>query len=350
VQALVEPKRPTAIFRFDASPEIGGGHAVRCATIARELNRRGWDCTLAVRAGTVELVEGLVGSETRWLELACGSGFEAEEIATRLSADCDLLVVDHYRRDAEFERACRDWARRILVLDDLADRPHDCDFLLDQTAGRQTADYEPLVPSGCRLLLGSPHALLDSRFAELRDASLRRRRERPGLGRILVSIGLMDHNNLTGTVLGGLVQTGLDVRVDVVLGGRAPHLGAVRAAAARLGPKATVTADATDMPERLAEADLAIGAAGTTSWERCCLGVPGIVAVCADNQERIAEALSGAGAVDLLGRDVSIDPGAVAEAVLRLHGEQGRLAEMSASAAMLCDGRGVRRLMEVLGA
>jgi spore coat polysaccharide biosynthesis predicted glycosyltransferase SpsG len=221
---------------------------------------------------------------------------------------------------------------------------------LDQTAGRQAEAYESLVPTGCRLLLGSQHALLGSRFAELREFSLRRRGERPALRRILVSVGLMDHANLTETVLDGLARAALDVRVDVVLGGRAPHLDAVRAAAARLGPHATVTVDAADMPKRLTEADLAIGAAGTTSWERCCLGVPGIAAVCADNQELIAEALVAAGAVDLLGRDVSITPEAVAEAVLRLHGAPECLAEMSASAAALCDGRGIRRLMEVLGA
>ncbi len=269
---------------------------------------------------------------------------------TRLSADCDLLVVDHYGRDAAFESACRDWVRRILVIDDLADRRHDCDFLLDQTAGREADDYRPLVPSHSRLLLGSLHALLKPRFAELREESLRRRRERPGLERILVSVGLMDHANLTEIALRGIERAGLDVAVDVVLGGRAPHLDAVRAAAERLGPRVTVTTDADDMAERLARADLAVGSAGTTSWERCCLGVPALVAVCADNQEKIAEELVAAGAVDLLGRDASISPESVADALVRLHGGRERLTEMGARASALCDGRGTARLMEVLEA
>lgn len=348
MQAIVEPKRPTAVFRFDASPEIGGGHAVRCITIAHALNARGWDCILAVRAGTAEIVEDLAGAEARWLELECGTDFEADEIATRLSADCDLLIVDHYGRDAVFEEACREWAKKILVIDDLADRPHACDLLLDQTAGRQAEDYEPLVPADCRLLLGSGYALLKPRFADLREPTLRRRREQPGLRRLLVSVGLMDHANLTETALKGIELAGLDVSVDVVLGGHAPHLEAVRSAAERLGSSVTVTTNAGDMPERSARADLAIGAAGTTSWERCCLGLPGVVAICADNQNKIAEVLVAAGAVDLLGRDVSITPGMIADAIVRLQKEDGRLAEMSAGAADLCDGLGARRLMEVL--
>ncbi|MBY0431842.1 MAG: hypothetical protein K2Q10_11635, partial [Rhodospirillales bacterium] len=112
----------TAVFRADAEPAIGGGHVMRCLTLADALAARGWRCHFACRPGTPEMVLALAASGHAVVPLADPS---PAALAARWPAGCGLLVVDNYGLDAAYERACRPWAGRILVFDDLADRPHD---------------------------------------------------------------------------------------------------------------------------------------------------------------------------------------------------------------------------------
>ena len=150
---------PRAIFRADASPKIGGGHVMRCLTLADELRRRGWTCAFATRPGAEETVPSLASSGHVVFHLSGEEQDEAREIEKGLG-ECALLVADHYGRDEKFETAARQFASRVFVIDDLADRAHDCDFLLDQTYGRQFSDYAGLVPGGAKLLMGTDYALL----------------------------------------------------------------------------------------------------------------------------------------------------------------------------------------------
>src|SRR5262249_3199433 len=134
-----------------------------------------------------------------------------------LPAGCDWLVVDHYGWSVTDEIECRDWARSIMVIDDLANRSHDCDVLLDQTFDRLALDYRSLVPAKCTLLVGSQYALLRSEFARRRSSSLSRRHV-ARLKHVMVAMGLTDPVNATATVLAGVLESGLPVTVDVVLG------------------------------------------------------------------------------------------------------------------------------------
>lgn len=261
---------------------------------------------------------------------------------------CDLLAVDHYGLDAAFENGCRPWARRILAIDDLADRPHDCDFLLDPTPGRGEEDYQALVPDGCRRLLGPAYALVRPEFAAARGRLQPRATEGP-VRRILVSFGTMDVNNATERVLEAIAWAGIDAVVDVVLGAGAPHLEKVKSHAREMGRRVTVHTGVEDMAALMARADLAIGAAGITSWERCCLGLPSVLVVTADNQRRVAEALEREGAAVSLGWHSAVGPERIAGAVMELDRDSARRARMGAKAAALCDGRGARRVgMEIL--
>lgn len=261
---------------------------------------------------------------------------------------CELLVVDHYGRDAEFEKACRSWAARILVSDDLADRRHDCDFLLDPTFGRKPADYAPLTSLNCRMLLGPGFALLRPQFLAARPAALERRRLPQAIRRILVSLGGTDSSNLTRKVLNGIKRSGIEAAVDVVLGGSAPHVEEIRALAASLPLPMTLHTAVEDMASLMSDADLAVGAAGMTSWERCTLGLPSLLLVVADNQELVARALDQAGAAVCLGRHDAVTEDQLA-AQLRAFGvNPGRLHEMAGNAAALCDGRGTQRTMLAL--
>lgn len=322
-----------AVFRADASPTIGGGHVMRCLALADGLAAKGWRCQFWVAPGTIETVPALAKST------------HEATTATVSVQTADLLVVDHYGLDAEFESACRTWAQHILVIDDLADRPHDCDLLLDQTLGRVQADYRPLVPGHCRLLLGPAHALLRPDFARLRPAALARRDGT--LARMLVSLGGSDPHDMTSLVLDTLGRMGLEVDVDVVLGSASPNCDVV-AERLRGQPRTTLHVDTPHMAELMVQADLAIGAAGVTSWERCTVGLPTIMVVTADNQRLIAHQLDQAGAAVLAGDWTTVTMDGLV-AVLRQLADTSQLAAVSKAAARVCDGQGVTRTVATLG-
>jgi UDP-2,4-diacetamido-2,4,6-trideoxy-beta-L-altropyranose hydrolase len=217
--------------------------------------------------------------------------FDPEEVRQHLPQPVDLIVVDHYGLDARYESHLRDRAHQILVIDDLVDRPHDCDILLDQTFGRDAIAYKPLVPPGAKILAGATYALLRPEFAAAREKSLDRRRNLVSVDRILISMGLTDLGGITAQVLHAVLDVCPGKAIDVVLGPSATSLPAVQATAAA-HPNVTVHIDPPSMPDLMAAADLAIGAAGTTTWERCCLGLPTITMVLASNQVEIAQRLS----------------------------------------------------------
>jgi UDP-2,4-diacetamido-2,4,6-trideoxy-beta-L-altropyranose hydrolase len=336
-------------FRVDASVQIGTGHAARCAALARALTARGHEALCVARhwvGGQDTPLTRLPPATTEpdaggpahagWL--GCS---QAEDAAHTLQAlkdsPPDWLIVDHYALDARWEGALAPHAGRIMAIDDLADRPHACALLLDQNLGRAAADYQSRVPAGARLLIGPRHALLRPEFAATRDAALTRRGG--PLRHILITMGGVDRGNATGAALDALGPLGLDV--TVVMGGGAPHLGAVRAQAEQWGARLVV--DAPDMAALMAAADLAIGASGSTAWERCCLALPTLALVIADNQREAAAALAAAGAAEVVDA-----PAALPARLAHYQDNPAALAAMAAGAGAVTDGRGLERVVEAL--
>jgi UDP-2,4-diacetamido-2,4,6-trideoxy-beta-L-altropyranose hydrolase len=329
-----------AVFRCDASARIGAGHVMRCLTLADALSETGWTCAFACGAPTTDTVPALLESPHERLLLDGEAETEAAALAARWPDGCDLLVADHYQRDTVFEAACRPWARRIMAIDDIADRPHHCDVLLDQNLGRRASDYDGLVADHCRRLTGARFALLRPQFAAARRHARRRREIGDAPRRILVSLGATDPDNVTTSVLHGIGQAGIRAEIDVVLGRSAPHLHAVRALAMDMPGRVTVHAGVDDMATLMSEADLAVGAAGSSSWERCCLGLPTVLMVIADNQRPGAAALAGAGAV------VPVEStDAVGAAVKDLWRSADRRHAMATAAGGICDGYGTARIL-----
>jgi UDP-2,4-diacetamido-2,4,6-trideoxy-beta-L-altropyranose hydrolase len=255
------------------------------------------------------------------------------------------LVVDHYALDARWERALRSNCDRLMVIDDLADRPHDCDLLIDQSFGHSTAQYVGLLPQSCVVLVGPRYALLGHEFAASRDYSLQRRAE-PQLKTLLIAMGGVDRSNASGRVLQALRgrQLPADIVLRVVMGPRAPWLHEVHTASAQMPCRADVLLGVRDMAQLMAESDLAIGAAGGTSWERCCLGLPTILLILARNQEGVAKALSARGAAICVGDIVSGPERAASEAVRILAEPKQPLRLLSQISSELCDGKGVGRV------
>lgn len=337
----------TAVFRADASPEIGGGHIVRCLALAEALAGRGWRCGFAVGAGTPETVPALARAGYDLEILDPDQAGEPAALARRWPDAADWLIVDHYGRDAAFEKACLPWAEKILVIDDLADRDHHCDLLLDQNLGRRPTDYAARVPSDCRLLLGPHYALLRPEFAARRAAALAHRRG-GGVRRILVSLGASDPHNATAVVLEGIARSGLEAEVEVVLGAAAPGLAEVRNLIPRMPQITRLHIDARNMAELMAEADLAIGAGGTTCWERCCMGLPSLIVVTGPDQGHNAATLEQAGAAIGLGGHETLTADAVARALGDWMAKETAADEFSRRSALICDGLGGARLCMLL--
>jgi UDP-2,4-diacetamido-2,4,6-trideoxy-beta-L-altropyranose hydrolase len=314
---------------------------MRCLALADAIRRDGAECHFATTSESFATVPGLLKSGYRCVELEHQT--DVRSLRSAVPAGCDWLVVDHYGWGSELEASCRPWARNILVIDDLANRAHDCDILLDQTFGRTPDAYRDLVPTGCNLLVGSQYALLRSEFAAWRPRSLARRGTAT-LRRVLVSMGLSDPANVTPTILEGLLQSKLPLAVDVVLGPSAPGLSGVKSMVEQHNETFTLHVGTSAVAELLSECDLCFGAAGSSAWERCCLGVPAILAIVAENQRETAECLATAGAALSLGYAEAISPTAVANAILSFLCDRHTGAELSARTALICDGRGAGRV------
>jgi UDP-2,4-diacetamido-2,4,6-trideoxy-beta-L-altropyranose hydrolase len=273
---------------------------------------------------------------------------DADDTKGRLAGlSVDWLVVDHYGLSADWEQSLRSIGSRIMAVDDLADRNHVVDVLLDQNLGKNESDYEGLISAYCRLLLGPRFAMLRPEFAALRNESLNRRRQ-GRLRKIVVTMGGVDLGNATGAVLEALNEWGpsLDLEVTVVMGHNAPWRNQVIQQTRALSFQTEVLVNVQSMAELMCDADLAIGAAGSTSWERCCLGVPSLILVLAENQHPIARALVQAGAAHLL--DWTNLRASLGMAMDRLIQNPAVLLEMSNAAAEVVDGYGAERVARYL--
>jgi len=357
-------------FRVEASTLIGSGHVMRCLTLAEVLADAGARCHFVMRekSGSLEKVVRSRGHQVLMLSAGesgkttgpsenepthanwLGVGWETDASDTVLALkgiELDWLVVDHYALDRRWESQVGECSKRLMVIDDLADRTHHCVLLLDQNLGREQHDYDGLLPNHTKRLIGSDYALLRPEFFRARAMSLEARQTREP-GNILVSMGGVDAANVTCNVLRVLdtIEVVSAYRVTVVLGAACPHIDEVTEQAESMRLATRVVVNANNMAELMSQADLAIGAAGGSAWERCCLGLPSLLVVMADNQRPGAEALKHAGASLSLGW-----PGALEETLPRAMREvlaAGRLLEMSQNAAAICDGLGVQRVADAL--
>jgi len=330
------------VFRCDASPDIGAGHVMRCLAIAEAMRPAGWRAVFATGSQTLATVPALAGPGFE-IEILPDGANDADQLAQRFRSGADLLVADHYGRDASFERACRTWARRILVLDDATGRDHDCDLLLD-AAATGPALYRDRVPAHAQLLLGPAYATLRPQFLAMRATALARRDGRP-VRNILVSLGATDPMNATSLVLDALDDIITEVSTVIAMSSSAPHREDVRG---RLRGRGRLVLDPTNLPELMTEADLAIGAAGASSFERAVLGLPTVLLRLADNQRGLAALLCSAGAADD-GESIEVDlRGRCRDAVVRLIADRDARIAMAQAASSLIDGRGAERIVPFL--
>jgi UDP-2,4-diacetamido-2,4,6-trideoxy-beta-L-altropyranose hydrolase len=360
-------------IRTDASVQIGIGHVMRCLTLAEALRRIGAECCFISRdhpgnmigmirqrgfsvsvlpkpAEAVGEVEQRVEAQSIY-ETWLGADWRidaAQTIEVIGATKIDWLIVDHYAIDSRWENTMRPMCRKLMVIDDLADRAHDCDLLLDQNLGRDCKAYDGLVPKEANVLSGPRYALLRPDFANLREYSSRRRAT-PKFQQIMISMGGVDQFDATGQVLEVLSKCSLpeSAHITIVMGLYAPWLERVKLLAQLMPRPTKVKVNVNDMAQLMADSDLAIGAAGSTSWERCCLGLPAFVVVLAANQRDAAIALEQTGSVKLLG---SIDDiPSTLPSIFNQYQMTEIIEKLSKSCWQVTDGKGVGRVIKELG-
>ncbi len=347
------------VFRTDASVQMGIGHVMRCLTLAQVLKNNGVNVEFICRKHKGNLIDKIRSNGLSVHELKV---FEEAEVDNKLAHshwlwatqqqdadDCieilkaekiDWLIVDHYALDAQWQKRLKPYCKKLMVIDDLADRKHQCDVLLDQNFGRSSKDYKDLVPTSAKLLMGSKYALLRSEFEKYRQYSLNRRKDEK-FKKLLVNMGGSDPDNITGKVIERLqiVKLPKDVEITIVMGKTAPHLARVIASANKLPYRSGVKVDIDNMAELMANADIAIGASGATTWERCCLGLPTIQLITAYNQEFIADKLNKINAIKL----VEID-----DVIENLENFQYWMKSTGESASKVTNGSGIKGVLECL--
>jgi UDP-2,4-diacetamido-2,4,6-trideoxy-beta-L-altropyranose hydrolase len=301
----------TIVVRADASPEIGLGHAMRCLALAQAHRDAGGAVVFAMADPPDAFAARLAAEQ---IEL---------RPAETAAAGADWIVLDGYHFDAAYERELRA-AARLLVLDD-HDTDHDADLILRQGLGAR---------AGERVLAGSRYALLRREFRTWERAP---RPAADPVRRVLVTLGGGDPGPVVDTVLAAAARP--DREVQWITGPLNPRRSAP--------PGVEVVVDAADMPERMHWADLAVTAAGSTSWELARVGTPQIAIELADNQRPVAHALAEHGIAVRAGRPADLDPAALAAAIDGLTAE--RRAEMTRRGRAAIDGQGAVRVLEAMG-
>lgn len=329
------------LFRVDASPELGSGHLVRCLALAGELANHRIEPWFASRNAASDVAGRVERGAFPHIDLNVTAAVEVKAINDYAPSRGSRrpfteLVMDHYDLGEEWLRAARGLATRRLVVDDLADRRLPCEILVNPNLGVSRDDYSELVFPSARLLLGLRYVLLRPSF---RLARVGGRRPAGEVRNVLITMGGSDPSDATAAAVRAVRSALPRVRIDVVLG--ALYGGSQRAASGITVHRAIGEAP---MARLMMDADLAIGAGGTTSWERSALGLPSVILRVASNQDRVARELDGAGAAVDAGTVEDLETGRLSALVRQLANDRSRRQSMSDLAWGLVDARGAERV------
>jgi UDP-2,4-diacetamido-2,4,6-trideoxy-beta-L-altropyranose hydrolase len=343
------------VFRVDASLKMGSGHVIRCLTLAKVLKEGGANVEFICRKHKGNLIGKICSNDFNVFRLDLptkkivdNSLFHSDWLeVTQLqdADDCinvlkikktDWLIVDHYSLDKNWQSKVKPYYKKLMVIDDLADREHQCDILLDQNlVVDMNSRYNHLVNDSCHRLLGPKFSLLQPIYGKLHGSA----NKRTLIKRIIISFGGCDNHNLTELFIRAFVNLNIvDIHVDVVLSKSSPNFKSVKN---RVKGYLNIHlySDLPSLAELMANSDLSIGASGATTWERLCLRLPSIVTTLAHNQEAVAHELHSRGLIHLIGsnKDVTIEK---AERAIRYIIEQYRESSQMLEMHKIIDGMG----------
>jgi UDP-2,4-diacetamido-2,4,6-trideoxy-beta-L-altropyranose hydrolase len=347
------------VFRVDASYRIGSGHVNRCLSLARVLGNNGVQSSFVcrhlpdvlaarirsrghglIRLPTVQVRDANEAADRYVGPLEATQEEDAQQTKAALRGRrCDWMIIDHYSLDFRWEEALREIATTVMVIDDLADRRHDCDLLLDQNYYADlNSRYESLLPAQSDSLLGPGYALLDPQFAAARASTV------PAQDRLFVSVGASDPFGICVKAIDSLHRfVPRSLGAEVVAGSDAAAGNDARKASSGLHD-VTVYGYIDDIASVMARCTLALGAGGSSTWERCAIGLPSVVIITADNQRKMAVDLAQTGVIEVLGEGKDVSAGAIHAALAELRGDPSRRSRMRRHAMDLVDGEGAYRV------
>ena len=354
------------VFRVDASRRIGSGHVVRCITLADRLTRLGAHCEFVTRQhpghmgdiikasgydlgllpppeGQPAISEGSADEYENWLGVSQQE--DADQTLRNIDGSVDWLIVDHYALDHVWEGQLRTCAKRIAVIDDLANRRHDCDLLLDQNYFKDAeARYQSLTPANCTRLCGPRYALLQPVYRT--NPSHRTKKFPPE--RILVFYGGSDLSGETARAIRVVSQPPfLDVDLNVVVGPANPAREEIEKLCSRRD-RTSVHTGLKSLAGLIADSDLALGAGGTSTWERCALGLPSVITPVAENQLPVTQELVDRDLAYTAGDWRTVDDERLRLTLLEVWSDAERYAAMAIASREMTDGLGTERVATIL--
>jgi len=309
------------VFRVDSGNSMGGGHLSRCLTLANKLREAVSACCYFIIRKHPGYQSKLI--ENSGFEYSClplnheidyfngnyegwvGAEWQVDSVETKQKLlewsktnTFDWMIVDHYGLDEKWEQTFINQGLRVGVIDDLVNRPHVCHFLVDQTCGRLPKEYVSLVDHKTKLLTGERFCLMRPDFFEYRGKSLKFKKEYKKTNKILLNFGSTDPHNHTCKAIQGISDFAhaYDAEVIVVVGSGCPYLAEINEQASHSSLKIQIMIDVKEMAKLLVDIDLAVGAAGASTWERCMLGVPTLLVKTAENQRDVIQRVVSAGA------------------------------------------------------
>jgi UDP-2,4-diacetamido-2,4,6-trideoxy-beta-L-altropyranose hydrolase len=326
---------------------MGTGHVMRCLALAQAWQDAGGRATFAMAESTPALRERLRAENCEVLLLKAEPGSVADAGETASAAKgcgAGWVVVDGYHFGADYQRALGDAGCKVLFIDDNGHAgSYSADLVLNQNVYAKE-DFYRRREARARLLLGTKYALLRREFGAWKDWP----REIPARARqVLVTMGGSDPDNITARVLRSVLCQP-DAVATVVLGGSNPHLAELRDAAHGFAGRVRLLENVQDMPALIAGADVAVSGAGTTTLEMCYLGLPSLLAVLAENQERVAEELSARGVAVNLGEGTHLDLAHLEKRLAEVMASAEMRTAMSVCGRQLVDGLGSQRVVRAI--
>jgi len=364
----------TIAIRVDASTRIGSGHVMRCLTLATKLSEN--DCQVVflskqhqgnlnqfIKQKGFEVFElsspkqNIENQTDEKLWLGCNYQEDVKECLLAFSnLDVNLIIVDHYSLDHQWQTSLKNelikrsnhkHSVKIMAIDDLANRQHNCDILLDQTLGRTTNDYKDRVPSHCQLLLGSDFIMLRDEFVQSRLRAEIGRTNTFEIKNILITLGGTDPDNIAENLLTWLIklkETNCEIQVTLVANQTSNFIKDLKDLALT-NNWIQIISNPTSMAELMLAADISIGSSGATAWERCCLGLPTLSIISADNQNFLSENLSQAGAIINLGHFSTLSYANFEKAIKQILNNTKTYQQMVNKSFACCDGLGVKKVI-----
>ncbi len=337
------------VLRADASVSMGTGHVMRCLALAQAWQDEGGKCVLAMAESTEALERRLAaeGMEVVRLGARAGSSQDADELSQlALIRGASWVVADGYHFRAEYQRGLKDAGLKVLLVDDSGRvGAYNADLVLDQGACVKEDLYRSSEPCS-RLLLGPRYALLRREFHARPPGQ---RLVSSSDSKILVTMGGSDPHNVTLQAIQALARVrAQNIRATIVAGGSNPHREDLEKQLRISGANGRLLRDPANMATLMAEADMAVSAAGVTCWEMCFLGLPAILVDVAENQRPMARALDRLGIGVHLGSGEDATPEAIAEKLEWLLASPEVRAQMSERGRNLVDGRGAMRVVRAM--